>query len=326
MSVDVANETQWTIDPKQFSDLGVWVLNQMRVSPDAELSLTFVDPETIAALHERWMGLKGPTDVMSFPMDQLRPGDPDQPSPAGILGDILICPDVAARQAQAAGHSTIEEMVLLTCHGMLHLLGFDHATHEQEKQMFQLQRTLMLTFLAQREGGLKEVVLPAGATDMLAIYEKQHPETLAIGHETILGSKVHAPQQRGREGTPSAAEAKVQQAPSGGVPRSGRVLSGPNAVPQQPQSPDRQKTGSTKPAAHPDPGSAIAEQAAQGDADSADGSGAKTAGNESTGRSPGKNAAHGTHDDSDDPQGGPQDHSRKNDDKNAGKNSGRTDR
>ncbi len=196
MSVDVANETRWTIEPKQFSDLGAWVLDQMRVSPDAELSLTFVDPETIAALHERWMGLKGPTDVMSFPMDQLRPGDPDRPTPAGILGDILICPDVAARQAQAAGHSVIEEMILLTCHGILHLLGFDHSTHEQEKRMFALQRTLMLTFLAQREGGLKEVFLPVGAEDMLAVYEREHPETLSVGHETINGERVHAPQKR----------------------------------------------------------------------------------------------------------------------------------
>lgn len=230
MSVDVANETQWTIEPKQFSDLGAWVLDQMRVSPDAELSLTFVDPETIAALHERWMGLKGPTDVMSFPMDQLRPGEPGNPTPAGILGDILICPDVAARQAQAAGHSVIEEMILLTCHGILHLLGFDHSTHEQEKHMFALQRTLMLTFLAQRDGGLKEVFLPAGTEDMLAVYEREHPETLSVGHETINGKRVHAPQKRG-------------------------VISGPGASSQTPEdSSDRrgaQKTGSTKPADKP---------------------------------------------------------------------------
>lgn len=223
MSVDVANETQWTIEPKQFSDLGAWVLDQMRVSPDAELSLTFVDPETIAALHERWMGLKGPTDVMSFPMDQLRPGDPGNPTPAGILGDILICPDVAARQAQAAGHSVIEEMILLTCHGILHLLGFDHSTHEQEKRMFALQRTLMLTFLAQRDGGLKEVFLPAGAQDMLAVYEREHPETLSVGHETIDGERVHAPQKRG-------------------------VISAPQTSDDLP---DTQKTGSTKPADKP---------------------------------------------------------------------------
>lgn len=224
MSVDVANETQWTIEPKQFSDLGAWVLDQMRVSPDAELSLTFVDPDAIAALHEKWMGLKGPTDVMSFPMDQLRPGDPDHVTPAGILGDIVICPDVAARQAQAAGHSVIEEMILLTCHGILHLLGFDHATHEQEKRMFALQRTLMLTFLAQRPGDLKEVVLPAGSEDMLASYERKHPETLDVGHETIRGDKVHAPQKRGRA-----------------------VLSGPEESVRA----GSEKTGSTKPAAKP---------------------------------------------------------------------------
>jgi probable rRNA maturation factor len=278
MSVDVANETGWTIEPKQFSDLGAWVLDQMRVSPDAELSITFVDPETIAALHERWMGLKGPTDVMSFPMDQLRPGDPGNPTPAGILGDILICPDVAARQAQAAGHSVIEEMILLTSHGILHLLGFDHSTHEQEKRMFALQRTLMLTFLAQREGGLKEVMLPAGRQDMLALYEKQHPETLAVGHETIQGDKVHAPQPRpavqtggmqtGRIQTgeeQADAEALASHSDGNAVPDGSPRLtgqSGPMAASdagalEQPTLPGgttrtgAEKTGSTKPADKP---------------------------------------------------------------------------
>lgn len=225
MSVDVANETQWRIEPKQFSDLGAWVLDQMRVSPDAELSLTFINPEAIAALHERWMGLKGPTDVMSFPMDQLRPGDAGHVSPAGILGDIVICPDVAARQAQAAGHSVIEEMILLTCHGILHLLGFDHSTHDEEKRMFALQRTLMLIFLAHREGGLDEVVLPVRATDMLALYEKKHPETLAVGHETIRADRVHAPQRREVTGHATSPETII--------------------------SAGSQKTGSTKPADKP---------------------------------------------------------------------------
>ena len=101
-------------------------------------------------LHMRWLELPGPTDVMSFPMDELRPGTPDHETPAGTLGDIVICPQVAAKQALQAGHSAVEEMLLLTTHGILHLLGYDHAEPQEKEEMFALQRTLLLTFLAQR--------------------------------------------------------------------------------------------------------------------------------------------------------------------------------
>jgi probable rRNA maturation factor len=169
MSVEVGNETNWSIDPKQFSDLGVWVMDQMKISAQSDLTLTFVDPAPIATLHEKWMNLEGPTDVMSFPMDELRPGT-GSVTPAGILGDIVICPDVAVQQAAAAGHSAVEEIMLLTTHGILHLLGFDHASPEQEHQMFMLQRQLLLTFLAQRPGNLEEIRLEPGSVDMLARY------------------------------------------------------------------------------------------------------------------------------------------------------------
>ena len=73
MSVEVTNETVWQIDGKVFSDLGIWVMDQMRVSTQSDLTIMFVDPDPIAQLHMRWMNLEGPTDVMSFPMDELRP-------------------------------------------------------------------------------------------------------------------------------------------------------------------------------------------------------------------------------------------------------------
>jgi probable rRNA maturation factor len=92
----------------------------------------------------------GPTDVLSFPMDELRPGRADDPTPAGLLGDVVLCPEVAVEQARTAGHSTVEELLLLTTHGILHLLGYDHAEPEEEKEMFGLQRQLLLTFLAGR--------------------------------------------------------------------------------------------------------------------------------------------------------------------------------
>ena len=167
------NETVWQIDPKIFSDLGMWVLQQMRVSVQSDLSITFVDPEPIASLHEKWMDLEGPTDVMSFPMDELTPGSDDKVS-EGMLGDLVICPWVAAQQAAAAGHSTMEEMLLLTIHGMLHLLGYDHTTPQEEKQMFGLQRQLLLTFFAARSGELYDATLSDGAVNELEEYEKNH--------------------------------------------------------------------------------------------------------------------------------------------------------
>jgi len=173
MSVEVTNETIWDIDAKAFSDLGLWVMDQMRVSTQSDLTILFVDPDPIAELHERWMSLEGPTDVMSFPMDELRPGD-GKTTMEGVLGDLVICPWVAAQQAAAAGHSTMQEMMLLTIHGILHLLGYDHVTPEQERQMFGLQRQLLLTFLAVRRITIEPATLPKGAADALAENDASH--------------------------------------------------------------------------------------------------------------------------------------------------------
>ena len=173
MSVEVTNETIWDIDAKAFSDLGLWVMDQMRVSTQSDLTILFVDPDPIAELHERWMSREGPTDVMSFPMDELRPGD-GKTTMEGVLGDLVICPWVAAQQAAAAGHSTMQEMMLLTIHGILHLLGYDHVTPEQERQMFGLQRQLLLTFLAVRRITIEPATLPKGAADALAEYDASH--------------------------------------------------------------------------------------------------------------------------------------------------------
>ncbi|KAA8817187.1 heat-shock protein [Bifidobacterium sp. UTCIF-37] len=181
MSVDVSNETVWTIEPKLFSDLGIWVLDQMRVSTQSDLTILFVDPEPIAEMHAHWMNLEGPTDVMSFPMDELRPGD-GKTVMEGVLGDIVICPWVAAQQAAAAGHGVLQEMMLLTIHGILHLLGYDHVNPEQERQMFGLQRQLLLTFIAVRHDLGAPVGLPAGSPDALAIYDAEHGAGRQITH------------------------------------------------------------------------------------------------------------------------------------------------
>ena len=107
MTTEVINETSTVIDAAEFADLADHVLTAMHVSPAAELNIMFIDPEPMEELHVRWLDLPGPTDVMSFPMDELRPGSADSPTPAGTLGDIVLCPQVAAKQALAAGHSAV---------------------------------------------------------------------------------------------------------------------------------------------------------------------------------------------------------------------------
>ena len=150
MSIEVNNETGVAVDETEIVGLARHVLAQMRVHPQAELSVILVDEPAMEQLHVQWMDEPGPTDVLSFPMDELRPGTDEEESPAGLLGDVVLCPQVAARQAVTAGHTTQEELLLLTTHGILHLLGYDHAEPDEEKEMFALQRRLLLTFLATR--------------------------------------------------------------------------------------------------------------------------------------------------------------------------------
>ena len=150
MSIEVSNESGAVVDEAEFAALARYVLDELHVHPQTELSVLLVDTETMSDLHVRWMDEPGPTDVLSFPMDELRPGRPGAPTPPGLLGDVVLCPEVAAAQARDAGHSTAEELLLLTVHGILHLLGYDHGEPDEEKEMFDLQRRLLLTFLARR--------------------------------------------------------------------------------------------------------------------------------------------------------------------------------
>ena len=153
MSVEVLNETEYPADAPELVALSRYVMGELRVHPQADLCITLVDEAAMETLHVQWMDLPGPTDVMSFPMDELRPGRDEQEPHEGVLGDIVLCPTVAEKQATEAGHATEEELLLLTTHGILHLLGFDHAEPEDEREMFELQRQLLLTFLATRGRG-----------------------------------------------------------------------------------------------------------------------------------------------------------------------------
>ena len=146
MSIEVNNESSVTVDDVALQRLAIYALEQLHVHPDAELGIVLVDEAAMEQLHVQWMDEPGPTDVLSFPMDELRPGTDEVLTPAGLLGDIVLCPQVAAGQASEAGHRLSEELVLLTCHGVLHLLGFDHAEPDEEKEMFGIQGEILAGF------------------------------------------------------------------------------------------------------------------------------------------------------------------------------------
>lgn len=148
MSIEINNESGLSFDETVLQRLAAHVLDSLHVHPQTELGISLVDESAIERLHVEWMDEPGPTDVLSFPMDELRPGRPDAKTPAGLLGDIVICPQVAETNADAAGHDLLTEILVLLSHGMLHLLGFDHATPSEEAEMFGLQRDLVASFLA----------------------------------------------------------------------------------------------------------------------------------------------------------------------------------
>lgn len=159
MSIEIANESGVDVDEASLAGLARHVLDEMRVHPLAELSVLLVDEPAMAELHVRWMGEEGPTDVLSFPMDELRPpqpggthGERDQPDSGigGLLGDVVICPQVAAAQAKQAGHKVADEIDLLCAHGILHLLGYDHADAAEHATMFGLQDRLLRAWRSER--------------------------------------------------------------------------------------------------------------------------------------------------------------------------------
>jgi probable rRNA maturation factor len=152
MSIEVSNESGIDVSEVELISVARFVIDKMKVHPAAELSMVLLDTPAMADLHMRWMDLPGPTDVMSFPMDELEPGGrPDSPEPGpAMLGDIVLCPEFAAKQAETAGHSLGHELALLTVHGVLHLLGYDHAEPDEEKEMFALQRELLEEWVAEQ--------------------------------------------------------------------------------------------------------------------------------------------------------------------------------
>ncbi|MEO6204787.1 MAG: rRNA maturation RNase YbeY [Mycobacteriales bacterium] len=165
MSIELINESGVVVDEQALVQVARHVLDRMGVSPLAELSLMIVDLPEMEKLHIRWMNLPGPTDVLAFPMDELDlrgsrgvphgsghgAHDADPPTPQ-VLGDVVLCPQVAERQALEVGHSTEHELQMLCTHGVLHLLGFDHEEPEEHTEMFGLQAELLTAWHAARTG------------------------------------------------------------------------------------------------------------------------------------------------------------------------------
>jgi probable rRNA maturation factor len=170
VSVEVNNESGAPVDEQALAELGRFVLDALRIDPLAELSVLLVDTDTMAALHEQWMDLPGPTDVMAFPMDAAdgpaerrdpsAPPGTDDDRGAALLGDVVLCPAVAADQASSAGHSTEAELHLLCAHGILHLLGYDHGDQDEEREMFELQARVLSEWTRHSRRGPIRAPLP----------------------------------------------------------------------------------------------------------------------------------------------------------------------
>jgi probable rRNA maturation factor len=143
MTIEITNKSGELVPTEAVRTLLQNSLTELKLNPECEVNLVFVDITEMTELHIKWMDEGGPTDVLSFPMDI-----PADESEAVTLGDIVISPVVAAQQAGTAGHSTDHEIFILAAHGLLHILGYDHANTEDEKIMFALQEDLVKKYEA----------------------------------------------------------------------------------------------------------------------------------------------------------------------------------
>jgi probable rRNA maturation factor len=147
VAVFLADEQGVPVDADDLVALAQHVLRERRVPGDMELALLLVDETTIAGLNAQHMGKDGPTDVLAFPIDAPGESPPDAPA---ILGDVVLCPAVAHEQASGFGRTPDDEVRLLAVHGILHLLGMDHADPEEERAMFGLTDELLASYAARR--------------------------------------------------------------------------------------------------------------------------------------------------------------------------------
>jgi probable rRNA maturation factor len=183
VGIEIANESGAAIPEVPIAAAARFAMDRLGVSPLAELSMLMVGSGVMADLHQRWMDLPGPTDVMAFPMDEadegglLGGGRPDSPSGSpALLGDIVLCPEVAVEQAAAAGHSVLDELQMLTVHGVLHLLGYDHAEPAEEREMFALQERILEEFRRAEGDKRRRIAQRDADTRLLGVVGLDGPE------------------------------------------------------------------------------------------------------------------------------------------------------
>jgi probable rRNA maturation factor len=138
MTIEVTNTSGQLVPATEINSLLTFALLELALNPECELNVSFVDDDYMTELHIKWMDEPGTTDVLSFPMDM-----PETPGEAVTLGDIVISPVVAAEQAKAQGHAIEHEIYILAVHGLLHIIGYDHADKAEEKIMFNLQEKIV---------------------------------------------------------------------------------------------------------------------------------------------------------------------------------------
>ena len=151
MTVEIENESGVDAPLTEIMQLADFALVKMHIDPRADLEILLVNETVMEQYHLDWLQESGPTDVLSQPIDGLRPGKPNSITPAGHLGLIVLCPQVAAKQAKERGHSELREILILISHSILHLLGFDHAEKQEELEMFALQEEIVEHYLQSRQ-------------------------------------------------------------------------------------------------------------------------------------------------------------------------------
>ncbi len=138
MTIEVTNTSGQLVPAAEIHSLMGFALKELNLNTECDLNIAFVEDDYMTELHIKWMDEPGTTDVLSFPMDM-----PEEPGEAVTLGDIVISPVVAAAQALTQGHSTEHEIYILATHGLLHIIGYDHADSVEEKVMFDLQEKIV---------------------------------------------------------------------------------------------------------------------------------------------------------------------------------------
>jgi probable rRNA maturation factor len=138
MTIEVTNTSGQLVPTAEMTSLMTHAMKALDLNPECDLNIAFVEDDYMTELHIKWMDELGTTDVLSFPMDM-----PEEPGEAVTLGDIVISPVVAAAQALTQGHSTEHEIYILATHGLLHIIGYDHAEKAEEKVMFDLQEKIV---------------------------------------------------------------------------------------------------------------------------------------------------------------------------------------